>query len=749
MNKVKILALVLLAVIILGLVNSVTGLVRVPSYPGNSLLKVKVTTKPWIEARHSDPMRVIPGKPDRRGELLKALKAVEDGQALPEHFNELIDGYRDVHRAELSTNPWYLFYEALACRLVNRIGKFEILSTQLVELDSIDGDLLSFMGSKLDSRGFYDEAWWFYREALKQYVKDGSSLDESTCLIMNQFFFPVTRLKKLAAAGEMDIVLKRLNSLMKLNPRIEGMYWIYMQLAEYFAGQNKPELAGTFRKLAGKVFDFPVIFTPSMVLHCDYLLNAIILIGIMFPVYLAALRLKYRQSARHMKRHSRENNGQERRFSLSWKHSPFFFLKPREFLFILLLSGAIIVLFLNVFANIASIGRGAALPINFALGRHTAPDSVTVMSNLEAHFKDTPEFVRFFAYHLALNGRFNESRRLLQTVLEKNPEDVPALVNLAVIEHREGNNGQSRKLITKAVKFGPDCLEVHHNYRIITGETSPYPSWFSKLKESDDLAATARMVLDNFESLWPNAAAYSLWDDATSLFMSDRGTFLRWWGAIPKTLLFRVRGFLELTGLLNSGNRMSNPFDLLFKNTVSSRMFLLQLLVALSLGYFCMVMIKAANDPESRNIKRCDLCRAVVCGRCEAGAGDTEAGILCETCVREQRYGDDGFLDETSRFTWIRRLPFIGNFAGGHIITGTATLLLFIYCLGTFVFTHSAALGAYGASGIISAISVPNITITPVEMTLTVHYESVHTLLLVFGMAVSVAASLAAARQTG
>ncbi len=769
MKQVKIVAIVVLAVLVTGLLNSIAGCFKGPSIPGAGVLKgIETTTKPWREARDTDPMRKVRDKkPEDRG-LLAAIGTCQKSDQVPPEMTRLIEQYRKQHEEEYDNNPWHLFYESLARLIMSDTETFDSLSSRLFAMESITGDLLAFMGSQLDKYGFHDDAWRYYERSIRQYAREGASMDESGVLIFNQFFYPLTRLKKLTTEGKTDVVMQRLNALVKMNPRVEGMYWIYMQLARYFEKESRADIARVFTGLAAKQFRFPVLFSPWLMVYGDYYLNAMVIILLMFPVYIAALRLKYRAFGRHARTHSRAGTETRRRWTFSWKHSPNYYIKPGECVFLLILAGLCIVTIVNECALVASIGRGASTPINFGLGRHAAPESRKAMDRLKTDYGELPEFKRFNAYSLALSGEFAASRAVLQQILQKSSDDVPSLVNLAVIEHREGNELQAERLIRRAVVLAPGCLEALHNHRIITGENTVFPQWFQTLLTSRDLGVTAKIVLEHFDSIWPNAMAVVPRGGSGTLFLSDRGLFFARWTEEPRTLQARVIGALELTGLLASEDLVGNPLSMMEKEF--SSLILYQVLFVLLVGYFCVMFIKAAGDPQRKHLTRCRTCGAVVCGLCKAASpdADTECGSLCDSCARDAQYDDESFLagkppgsllryipfvgtyfaDKPQR-SLLRYIPFVGTYLTGNVVAGTVSLLLFLYCFVAFVFTNSSVLGVYGASGILASIAVPNVTVTPLAMTLSVHYAGTHTVLLVAGMAVSILISLAASvRQT-
>lgn len=743
MKKTKWLAGCVLVLLVAGVVNSIFGLIEAPSIPGGHAMKGidRSLTSPWWEAREDNPMQNLP-ESDPSG-LLAAINDYDNSGSVPSDLPQLLQAYRSLNRSKYSENPWYLFFEGVGCLMLNDNQGFETISERLFSMETVTSDMLNWMGMWIKGDEVHDYEWMYYERSIRRYVLEGASMDENSTLLHTPFFIPMRSLERLLEEGKSGVALQRLNALIKMNPRMENMYWIYMQANRYFTNEGMETLAPIFKKLAARKFRGSISFDPQTIVKGDYYLTAMAVTLFMFLVYMVALRFKYHGAAWDARQRNDGARKAGRRRYFSWRKSPYYYLKPGEFVFLLAMAGLFLVLSSNARCVLLSIGRGASTPKNFASGRFVLPESQQALANLKIDYGDTPEFKRFYAYCLAKAGDYDAARTELERTLDENNNDVPALVNLAVIEYREGNNLRAGRLIGRAAGLDPSGLEVVHNYRVITGQEKEFPEWFQRLKASEDLETTARIVCDNFDAVWPNTMAVLNGGSSDTLFMSDRGRFLHLWTTQPLTLRSRIISTLEVVRLFVAKNPVRY-----FGSTVQKWIWIISCLVV---GYFCVLFLKGAGHSEDSNPSRCPDCGKDFGGSptkdipvgLSSGGG---SGLLCRECAGNARYDDVGFLAGKSRRLLMRWVPFAGAFREGRFVTATVTLVLFLYCFVSFVFANTSVLGVYGATGYLSAIAIWRGALFPVTESLSTHHAAIYSAILASGMAVSILLSLAVGR---
>lgn len=743
MKKTKWLAVGVLVMIVAGMVNSIFGMIEAPSIQGASATKGidRSSDRPWFDVQEDNPIRNLPDA-DQSG-LLAAIDEYEEGGSVPDDMAQLLHSYQTMNRDKFDGNPWYPFFEGVGYLLLEDSKTFETISNRLFSMETLTGDHLSWMGMFLDSWGFHDYAWSYFEGSIRQYVLEGNSMDDDNVLLPNPLFFPMQRLKMFLTEGKSQVAIKRFNDLIKMNPRIENMYGFYMQIARYYESEGIENLAPLFKKLAAKQFRGRASFNPQTIVEGDCYLTAMAVTLFMFLVYMVVLRFKYHGIARNARQQAGDTRKKRECRFFCWRHSPYYYIRPGEFVFLLVMAGFLLVLPSNAMSVVWSIGRGATLPENFASGRYGLPESKQILANLKTEYGDTPEFKRFYAYCLAQEGDYGAVRVLLEPAIEENSDDVSAWVNLAVVEYRDGNNALAGRLIGHAMDLAPNRLEVVHDYRVITGQKTAFPEWFERLKASEDLETTIQIVCNNYDAVWPNAMAVICGDGSDTLFMSDGGHFLRLWSKEPLTLRSRVISILELSRLFVAKNP-TGFFPMEVKKFI-------WLFLCVMVGYFCIVFIKSAGCPKGRNVFRCAECGKVFWGRqmneVPAGSSPGSGGVLlCSECAGKVRYDDDGFLNGKSHRLRLRWIPFAGAFREGRPVTATILLTLFLFFLVSFIFANSSVLGVYGALGYFSSVAFWAGAYTPLPEAFSMHFAGTYSTVLVLGMAVSILLSLIAAR---
>jgi hypothetical protein len=806
MNKVvRVISATIMALIAFSVINGFFGIfsLDITKSPADVSVKTPNELKPWIVVRESDPMKTIGRKGTLEAELVRAEslferindKGIANAGSSEIEIAALADSFKARFENRYEREPWLEFYESELRLLAADRASFEKITKRL-HARSLAGDQLAFMGLKLDRLGFYEDGWKYLVFSLGRYMSEGDSLDDTNVLIFNQLFFPLVDMRYIAWKKDQSALDRRWNEFVKLNPKIEGVYWAYTQLISRAAQLSDDATKENLKKLAQSVYNSPLAFSASDIVHADLMANLFAVFAIAMLLYIALIRFKYRN------RRKVEDDGDKRNVIMRFldiRRSPYYYMKPSEYLFGVFLGALLFCAMFELSLDISSLGRTATLSLNFSLAKYGKADSLETLERFEKAYGEDPVFMKFYAHALAKSGKFEKARTLLETLLAKAPDDTSLLVNLACVQYSTGNRARSIELLTRALVLSPELLEARYDLALVKGEKAKYPAWFEELLDSKELGKTVSLVAEHSNELRTELAvaalsnlslangsalgegstlvkdSYSAIGSTAPVMISDGGVFLKKWANERFTLRGRLNSLIAVLSA-DSVSRFLSFFSMTIRGVEGKSadeslgiMSLVQILAYLVLGTISLVAFKANGSSAS----------AVLNASYVSNAAEGEQAPNSELALDGDRdFGDDDFLapraDSDSdggsaakisaattrvaetpvakmpaaRFGWIATLvsfvPFLNNFAKGQMATGVTLLSVFGFSYLVHSFLDTSFWGIDGATGIFSAIAVPNIRVTLDPMKLIYHFANSLSTALFAAMVLSIVLSYVA-----